>query len=63
MDTFVPINKFLKKDWPMHQMKKQWVVALQNLDLDSVTWKAPLFSKKFALYDSGDKLWVPLLGL
>ena len=25
MDAFVPINEFLKKDWPMHQTIEQWV--------------------------------------
>ena len=37
MDTFVPLKEFSKKDWPMHQLREQWVVILQNLDLDSVT--------------------------
>ena len=63
MDTFVPLKEFSKKDWPMHQLREQWVAALGNLDLDSVTWKAPWFSRKFALYGCRDKLWVPLLGI
>ena len=41
METFVPINEFLKKDWSMHQTREQWVATLQNLDSDNITWKAP----------------------
>ena len=41
MDMFVPINEFSKKDWLMHQTRKQWITALRNLDSDSITWKAP----------------------
>ena len=63
IDTFVPINEFMKKDWPMHQMREQWVAVLRNLDSDNVTWKALWFSRKFVLYECGDKLWVLLLEL
>ncbi|XWS75421.1 hypothetical protein CRYUN_Cryun01aG0086600 [Craigia yunnanensis] len=47
----------------MHLLREQLVAALQNLDSDSVTWKAPWFSWKLAFYGCGDKLWVPLIGL
>ena len=49
IDTFVPINEFLKQDWLMHQTRKHWVVALRNQDSDSITWKAPWLSRKFVL--------------
>ena len=63
MDSFIPLKEFAKKEWSMHQVREQWVVALRNLEFDSVTWKAPWFSRKSALYGCGDKLWVPLIGL
>ncbi|XWS21941.1 hypothetical protein CRYUN_Cryun30bG0100000 [Craigia yunnanensis] len=47
----------------MHQLREQWVDALQNLDFDSVTWKPLWFCRKLAFYGCGDKLWVPLIGL
>ena len=63
MDTFIPINEFLKKDWLMHQTIEEWVAALRNLDSDSITWKAPWLSKKSILYGCGYKLWIPFLGV
>ncbi|XWS30005.1 hypothetical protein CRYUN_Cryun24cG0080900 [Craigia yunnanensis] len=47
----------------MYQTREQWVVALRNLDTDSVNWKAPWMSRKSVLYGCDDKLWIPLLGL
>ena len=63
MDSFVPLKEFEKKEWPMHQLREQWVAVLGNLDFDNVTSKAPWFKKKSAFYGCGDKLWVPLIGL
>ena len=63
MDTFVPLNEFTKKEWPIHQLMVQWVATLRNLSSDNKTWKAPWFSRKLALYGCGDKLWVPLIRL
>ena len=63
MDMFIPINEFLKKDWPRHQTRKQWVATFRNLDSNSITWKAPWMSRKSILYGCGDKLWILLLRL
>ena len=63
MDSFVPLKEFVKKEWPMHQLREQWVAVLLNLDSDSVTWKAPWFNRKSTLYGCGNNLWVSLIGL
>ena len=61
MDTFVPLKEFSKKDWPMHQLREQWVATLRNLDSNNVIWKALWFSRKSTINCCGDILWVPLL--
>ena len=63
MSTMVRTKNFCQKQWPKDQTREQWVVALRDLDLVRVTWKAPWMNQGSVLYDCGDKMWVPLLGL
>ena len=63
MDTFLPLKEFAKKTWSIHQLREQWVAALQTLDTNKVTWKAPWFSRRLALYGCEDKLWVSFVRL
>ena len=41
MDTFMPLEEFVKTTWLMYQLREQWVYALRTLDSKKVTWKAP----------------------
>ena len=59
----VPVREFYQKEWTKDQTKEQWVAALRDLDLTHVTWKAPWMDQGCVLYECGDKIRVPLLGL
>ena len=63
MSTIVPIAEFSKKEWPNDQTREQWVATLLSLDPINITWKAPWMTLKHILFDCGNKMWVPLLGL
>ena len=39
------------------------MAALQDLDPTHVTWKAHWMNQGCVLYECGDKIWVPVLGL
>ena len=63
MSTMVSIREFCQKEWPKDQTREQWVAALRDIDLTHLTWKAPWMNQECMLYECGDKIWVPLLGL
>ena len=63
LSTIVPIFEFCKKEWLKNQTREQWVAALLSLDSVHITWKAPWMTLKHMLFDCGNKMWVPLLGL
>ena len=63
MGDFFPITHFYKMVWPRNQTKAQWMAALQNLESTDITWKTLWMPRESMLYDCGDNLWVPLLGV
>ncbi|KAG8498056.1 hypothetical protein CXB51_006650 [Gossypium anomalum] len=61
--TFVPLEAYLKKEWPKEITEQHWVSVFQNLRAEDITWRAPWIRPSVLLYKCGSQDWVPLLGL